>query len=87
MKSQKEMLESEKGSLESKHTLELQSLRANFGCNEEKLKSDFEEKMKNLRNELESDKKLEGNKLNGEVHSLRGQIESLRVQVRNNYMK
>lgn len=80
MKSQKEKMDSEKVSLESKFTLELNTLKASSTSNEEKLKSDCEEKLKSLRTELESDKKQDGNKLNGEINSLRSQIESMRVQ-------
>jgi len=80
MKSQKEKSDQEKATLESKFTKELATIKVSSGSNEEKLKMEAEEKLKTLRSELEGEKKAEGNKLNGEINSLRQQIESMRVQ-------
>jgi rootletin len=80
MKANREKAEQEKGSIETKFMKELTAVKSMSGSNEEKIKSDFEERLKVLRSDLEGERKNDVTKLNGEINSLRQQIDSLRVQ-------
>lgn len=80
MRAQKEMAEQDKAAIEQKYTKDLTALKTSSESGEEKLKLECEEKLKSLRNDLESDKRNESIKLNNEINTLRQQIDSLRIQ-------
>lgn len=70
----------DKNALENKFTMEIASLESNKNSNEEKLRTDFEAKLRATRAESEGEKRNETTKLNNEINSLKQQIENLRVQ-------
>lgn len=80
MRAIKEMAEQDKAAIEQKYTKEVASLKASGESGEEKMRTEYEDKIKALRTDLENDKRNESIKLNNEINTLRQQIDSFRIQ-------
>ena len=80
MRNQKEKADKEKAEIQVSFSKQILTIQTESGSSEEKVKTEYEEKLKTLRSELEGEKRNEVNKLMNEINSLRQQIESLRVQ-------